>query len=153
MKLWLSKGIIAVSVAVLCVLLPMGCAKSGAPKGGVDEVGVPVKIVVLDGESNPISTAVIRHPKEEDRRRVNTFDGSWQGSVLYLPDGSELIFEKGMELTFEISAPGYMNEKATFLVRSRKNVFKVVLQKMDFGEEADEFDEPVIQFGRDKPID
>ena len=153
MKSWSKKVVFAITAVLLCALIPMGCAKSGAPKGATDDVGVPVKIVVLDIESNPISTAVIRHPKEEDRRRVNTFDGSWQGSVLYLPDGSELIFEKGMELTFEISAPGYMNEKATFLVRSRKNVFKIVLQKMDFGEESDEFDEPVIQFGRDKPID
>ncbi|MEC8424441.1 MAG: hypothetical protein VX000_11740, partial [Myxococcota bacterium] len=51
--------------------------------------GVPVTVVVLDEAGEPVPTAVIRHPDEADRRRVNAVTGEWTGSVLYLPDGSE----------------------------------------------------------------
>jgi hypothetical protein len=116
--------------------------------------GVPVKVIVTDGEGKPIPTAVIRHPQEADRHRVNTFDGSWEASVLYLPDGTELKFLKGMTLELEISAPGYVNQRIQYLVRSRKNVLPITLEKMAFELGTDpEEEDPVIQFGRDKPID
>lgn len=118
-----------------------------------DEEGVPVKVVVLDPDGQPVKTAVIRHPKEADRHRVNTFDGSWEAAVLYLPDGSELKFLKGMELELEISAPGFVNQRIKYLVRKRKNVVQVTLQRMEFDMSQEEEDDPVIQFGRDKPID
>jgi hypothetical protein len=117
------------------------------------EEGVPVKVIVLDVEGKPIPTAVVRHPQEADRHRVNTFDGSWEASVLYLPDGSELKFTKGMELELEISAPGYVNQRIKYLVRKRKNVVQVQLAKMEFDMGQEDEDDPVIQFGRDKPID
>ena len=117
------------------------------------EEGVPVKVIVLDVEGKPIPTAVVRHPQEADRHRVNTFDGSWEASVLYLPDGSELKFLKGMELELEISAPGYVNQRIKYLVRKRKNVVQVQLAKMEFDMGQEDEDDPVIQFGRDKPID
>lgn len=114
---------------------------------------VPVKVVVTDEEGKPISTAAVRHPLEAERHRVNTFDGSFEASVLYLPDGSELKFVKGMVVEFEVSAPGYVNTKFQYTVRARKNVVPVTLQKMvlDIGDPDEE--DPVIQFGRDKPID
>ena len=118
-----------------------------------DEEGVPVKVIVLDPEGQPVKTAVIRHPQEADRHRVNTFDGSWEASVLYMPDGSELKFLKGMELELEISAPGFVNQRIKYLVRKRKNVVQVTLQRMEFDMTQEEEDDPVIQFGRDKPID
>ena len=49
--------------------------------------GVPVRVIVLDIDRKPISTAVVRHPQEADRHRVNSVDGSWEASVLYMPDG------------------------------------------------------------------
>lgn len=119
-----------------------------------DAPGIPVAVQVTDVAGAPIPTAVVRHPKEADRHRVNTENGKWEDSVLYMPDGSELIFEKGMELEFEISAPGYQNARVTYTVRKRRNVVPVVLHKMELDlSEDEELDDPVIQFGRDKPID
>ena len=113
------------------------------------DAGVLVRITVLDPEGNPIPTAVVRHPDEADRRRVNSVTGVWEESILYLPDGSELRFVPGMTLTFEISAPGYITFVASYDVRKRNNKLEVVLQPMEIEEE--EIDEPLIQFGRDKP--
>jgi hypothetical protein len=119
-----------------------------------DDIGIPVTVQVTDTEGMPIATAVVRHPSEQDRHRVNTETGKWVARVLYLPNGDELVFEKGMELEFEISAPGYKNLRVTYFVRKRKNVVPVVLEKMDFDlDSEEEIDDPVIQFGRDKPID
>ncbi len=119
-----------------------------------EEVGIPVTVHVTDIEGLPVATAVVRHPSEQDRHRVNTETGKWVASVLYLPNGDELVFIKGMELEFEISAPGYKNLRVTYFVRKRKNVVPVVLEKMEFDlDSEDDVDDPVIQFGRDKPID
>ena len=119
-----------------------------------DDVGIPVTIRVEDPEGNPIRTAVVRHPLEADRLRVNAETGEWTGSVLYLPDGSELIFEKDSELQFEISAPGFQNFNLAYKVRKRKNVVPVTLYPMDMTDINDEEDEEVIiGFGRDRPIE
>lgn len=116
--------------------------------------GIPVTIEVLDPEGKPIPTAVVRHPEEADRHRVNTETGRWTGSVLYMPDGSELVFEKGLVLSFEVSAPGYANSSFQYLVKKRKNLGTVVLEPITFSiEEDEELEDPVIQFGRDKPLD
>jgi len=121
-----------------------GCATSKS----VGE-GVPVKVYVVDGEGEPVSTAVVRHPNEADRHRVNAETGHWEGSVLYLPDGSELIFTPGISLQLEVSAPGFMTKVISYDVKKRRNQFPVVLEGMSL-KDAD-FEEPIIQFGRDKP--
>ena len=118
-----------------------------------EDEGVPVEIRVLDTDGNPIPTAVVRHPQEEERHRVNTVTGTFKANVLYLPTGEELVFSKGMELELEISAPGYISETVRYIIRKRKNVIIVTLNAMDATEDLDELDDPVIQFGRDKPID
>jgi len=127
----------------------------GSSAALADDVGIEVTVQVTDKETGePVKTAVVRHPAEQDRHRVNTETGKWKTSVLYLPNGDEIVFEKGMELEFEISAPGYQNERISYIVRKRKNVAVAYLTKMDFDMESeDEMDDPVIQFGRDKPID
>ena len=59
-----------------------------------------------------------------------------------------------MTVYFEVSAPGYNNRFIEYVVRKRKNVILVVLPKMELDlSEDDDMDDPVIQFGRDKPID
>jgi len=118
-----------------------------------DDPGIPLTIRVVDEAGSPIPTAVVRHPNEQDRHRVNTELGTCEISVLYMPDGSELFFEKGMTLDFEISAPGYENRLVTYTMRKRKNTFDVALKKMtiDMTDEAPE--DIVIPFIRDKPID
>ncbi len=137
--------------ALLMASLLLGLTSTAT---AADEQGIPVTVQVLDLEGQPIPTAVVRHPEEADRHRVNTETGTTDISILYLPDGTERIIEKGMELEFEISAPGYTNTRITYFVRKRRNTVQVVLQKMDLDAlmEDDEAD-PVIQFGRDKPID
>ena len=111
--------------------------------------GVPVKVYVKDIAGAPISTAVVRHPSEADRHRVNAETGHWEQAILYLPDGSELVFEPGLNLQLEVSAPGYMTRVVAYDVKKRRNQFPVVLEKMNL-KDAD-FEEPIIQFGRDKP--
>ena len=116
------------------------------------DAGIPVEVRVMDAVANPIATAVVRHPDEEERHRVNTVTGSWTADILYMPDGSMLKFEKGMELMFEVSAPGFVTQTVKYLVRKRKNVIEVVLEEMAATEEEDD-DFPIIGFGRDKPIE
>ena len=113
--------------------------------------GVPVKVVVQDSEGKPIPTAIIRHPEEADRHRVNAVDGSWEADVLYMPDGSELFFKSGMTLQLEISAPGYITQVIQYDVRKRNNKIPVALDSLEL--ESEEIEEPMMQFGRDKPRD
>ncbi len=118
------------------------------------DVGVPVTVKVIQADGTPIPTAVVRHPQEAERHRVNTATGEWTESVLYMQDGSEFIFQKGTTLELEVSAPGYVNQKIRYLIKKKKkNIIPVVLQPMEMEEEDEDFDGPVIQFGRDKPID
>lgn len=117
-----------------------------------DDLGVPVSVTVLDVAGAPIPTASVRNPEEADRHSVNRETGTWTGNVLYLPDGSEIVFEAGLVLELEISAPGYISQKVTYQVRKRKNRVTVNLEEMDLTEDTDEPD-IIIQPGRDKPID
>ena len=134
--------------AVLTGLLLPGNALAKKNKKGE---GVDVKVIVTAETGEPVSTAVIRHPQESDRHRVNAVDGSWEASVLYLPDGSELVFEPGLTLNLEISAPGYMTQLIQYDVRKRNNKIPVTLSLLEL--ESEEIEEPVIQFGRDRPRD
>jgi hypothetical protein len=136
------------SSTVAAVLLAAGLSTPAFAKKDKDD-GVSVRITVLDEAQNPIPTAVVRHPDEADRRRVNSVTGVWEDSILYLPDGSELRFVPGMTLQFEISAPGYITQVVQYDVRKRNNKVEIALKKMEIEEE--EIEEPLIQFGRDKP--
>ena len=121
------------------------------------EPGIPVIVRVVDSEENPISTAVIRHPVEKERHGVNPVTGEWQSSVLYMSDGTELLFEKGTQLELEISAPGYVNSHVTYFVRNRKNRVTVTLEAMDIADGLEKDDpweegEIIIGFQRDRPL-
>jgi len=115
------------------------------------EEGVAVTIVVLDAENKPIPTAVVRHPGAAERNRVNSVNGEWKDSRVYLPDGSEMLFLPGMNLQLEVSAPGYMLRIVSYDIRKRNNRVPIVLDKLP--EESEEMEEPMIQFGRDRPIE
>ena len=108
-----------------------------------------MRVVVRDDAKTPIATAVVRHPQEADRHRVNAVDGSWEASVLYMPDGTELRFTAGMTLNLEISAPGYTTQVLTYQVRKRRNLVDVTLPKIDTDDS--QIEEPTISFGRDEP--
>ncbi len=139
------RGIFAGLLIALLGASPVAMAKDG------ESEGVNIKVKVLDIEGNAIPTAVVRHPDEADRHRVNSLTGEWNASVLYLPDGSELIFTPGMQVRFEVSAPGYMTKISSYDIRKRKNNIEISLDKLQVDEE--EIEEPMIQFGRDKPRD
>lgn len=129
-------------------LLGSGCAHS--PEGG--KAGTPVHVTVLDSQDRPIVTAVIRHPREAERHRVNSVDGSWEEDELYLPDGSSLVFVPGMLLELEISAPGFESQTIEYEVVKRKNIFKIRLERLDLG--LDDVGEDIeLGFGRDTPIE
>ncbi|MCB9674619.1 MAG: hypothetical protein H6737_05840 [Alphaproteobacteria bacterium] len=122
------------------------------PAQAQDE-GIPVTVEVLNSRSGEVvPTAVVRHPDEAERHRVNTETGRWTEKVLYMKDGSELLFEKDLILRFEVSAPGFVNETVTYQVRKRKNVIQVYLQEMKFDGEEDA-DAPTLDFIRDRPLD
>ena len=143
---------ISALVGLLCLgglALEMSPASLISVAHAKEDAGVEVKVYVLDAGSEPISTAVVRHPQEMDRHRVNTQDGSWKATSLYLPDGSELRFTAGMDLELEVSAPGYQTELIVYQVRKRKNVVQVTLQAIEMSDES--IEEPIITFKQDKP--
>ncbi|HNC97695.1 MAG TPA: hypothetical protein PKY30_21625 [Myxococcota bacterium] len=116
-----------------------------APK---EEQGVEVKVTVVDVNGKPIPTSVVRHPDESDRHRVNSEDGSWKATALYMPDGSELRFTPGMDLSLEVSAPGYKTQQVVYQVRKSRNALQVSLEEIQTTEENVE--EPIITFKQDK---
>jgi hypothetical protein len=136
-------------VAVAMALL-VGCLKSGGPSA--DEPGIPLTLKVVGVDGKVIPSAVIRHPEEQERHRVNSYDGTWTASWLIMPDGRELVFERDLLLEFEISAPGYLNKPVVYVMKRRKNSVEIALEKMEFSFEEDELDEPEIGFGVDKPL-
>jgi hypothetical protein len=140
----LTSGLLWIGVG----LLGWGCAHSPGGKSS----GTSVHVTVLDNKELPIVTAVIRHPREAERHRVNSVDGSWEEDELYLPDGSSLVFEPGMILELEISAPGYVSQTIEYEMVKRKNVLSIHLQKLDLGLD-DVGDEIELGFGRDTPIE
>lgn len=131
----------------------LAAAIAPSPALAAFDDGIPVTVEVRDTEGKPVSTAVVRHPDERHPHPVNTETGRWTAPALYLPDGSEIVFAKGMELEFEISAPGYKNARIKYFVRKRKNLVPVVLEPMSLDLDTEDVDDPIIQFGRDKPID
>ncbi len=121
-------------------------------KKSKDTDGVNVKITVLDEKQKAIPTAVIRHPDEADRHRVNSMTGSWEDTKLYMPDGTEMIFTPGMSVRFEVSAPGYLTKIIQYDIRKRKNNVEVNLVELEMDDETG-IEDPMITFGRDKPRD
>lgn len=138
-------------LSFLLVLLFAVVPTDALAKKGDDSIGTRVYVQVLDQAGEPIRTAVIRHPEEADRHRVNSVDGTWDDEVLYLPDGTELIFAPGMMLVLEVSAPGYETQVIQYQVRRRKNNMKVQLKELEYDEA--EIEEPMMSFGRDTPRD
>jgi hypothetical protein len=136
-----------ITSTLLLALLASPPAEAKKDKGA--EEGTRVYVRVVDESNQPIPTAVIRHPDESDRHRVNSVDGTWDEAVLYMPDGSELLFEPGMILELEISAPNYTPRNITYQVRRRNNNVDVILSEVEEVEE--EVVSPTIGFGKDTP--
>ena len=93
---------------------------------------------------------MVTTPKRPTDTASNALTGEVPLSVLYLPDGGKLIFKAGTTVTFEVSAPGFMTQIIQYDIRKRKNRLEVLLTRYI---EEDEIEEPLIQFGRDRPRD
>lgn len=117
--------------------------------------GVPVTLVIQDTAGTPITTAKVRHPEEKAPHRVNSADGSWTSDAVYLEDGTELVFEKKMNVPFEVRAPGYENRQVEILVqkKAKKNRFVVVLTPLEIDVGLQDDGGPSIGFKHDKPRD
>lgn len=119
-----------------------------------EDPGIPLTVRVIDRATGaPVPTAVVRHPQEQDRHRVNTETGESILQVLYMPDGSELVLEKGLTIDLEVSAPGYLTQSVSYTMRKRKNAFDVGLEKMEIDMTDEAPEDIVIPFIRDKPIE
>ena len=91
------------------------------------------------------------HPGEAELNRGKAVNREWKDARVYLPDVSEMLFLPGMNLQLEVSAPGYMLRIVSYDIRKRNNRVPIVLDKLP--EESEEMEEPMIQFGRDRPIE
>jgi hypothetical protein len=136
------------AAVLLSIFLLVSALTMPAEAKKKNDEGVPITVKVLDVEGDAVPTAVIRHPEEADRHRVNSITGEWTAPVLYLPDGGELIFTPGMSIRFEISAPGYMTKIIQYDIRKRRNKIEVILSELEMDD--DDIEEPVIQFDRDQ---
>jgi hypothetical protein len=125
-----------------------GLLSAPAHAGKKPDEGVPITVKVMDVQGEAVPTAVIRHPEEADRHRVNSITGEWTAPILYLPDGGELIFTPGMTIRLEISAPGYMTQIIQYDIRKRRNKIEVTLAELEMDDDG--IEEPVIQFDRDQ---
>lgn len=124
-----------------------------APAFAADDVGIPLQVQVIGEDGKPIRTATVRHPREQERHRVNSVTGVWEESVLYMLDGTEFPFEKGTVVNLEVSAPGYQVSEVEYKMRRRRNKVVVQLDEIEIAEDDWRDDAPMIQFDRDKPID
>ena len=134
-------------------LLPVLLMACGPKKPISSGPGVALTIEVKDEATKPIKTATIRNPLEAERHGVNSVTGSWTANTLYLDGGQSMPFEAGQDVTFEISAPGYLSETVRYIMRKRKNLIVVTLAEMDLKDDLDQAEDPLISFGRDKPLD
>ena len=124
-----------------------------SPAFAGDDEGLPLTVRVLDAAGAPVIGAVVRSPLEEDRHRTNTATGAWTGNALYPANGEPIFFVKGMDVSFEVTAPGYVSETVHYVVRKRRNVLEVRLTSMDLADDRETPDDPIIGFRRDVPRD
>jgi hypothetical protein len=124
-----------------------------SPALAQEPVAIPLTVEVVDAQGLPVVTAVIRHQAERDLHPVNNRTGVWTADRLYLHSGLEEPFVKGATVELEISAPGFVTSHVVYMMRKRKNRLVVTLEPMPALMSGEEDEDPVIQFGRDKPID
>jgi len=84
-----------------------------------------------DAAGEPVPTAAVIFDVEDERRSVHAQTGAWQGDTLYPSDGSELVLERGRELTGWVVAPGYEPVRFRVQVRKRKHTLDITLPAMD----------------------
>lgn len=92
---------------------------------------VVVTMTVTNPAGQPIPTAIVVWDDELERHRVNTFTGGWEGSTLYLPDGTQRPFAVDAPARAWVSAPGYAAARVDVVVDKRKVAVPVTLQPLE----------------------
>lgn len=135
----------------LVPLLLLAGTVANANKSSVQDEGIPLVVSVVDAKTGlPIPFASVREQQEKELHPVNRKTGQFATTMLYPSYNDEIVLTKGMELVLEITAPNYQPTRVDYVMRRRKNKVLVSLEPMDIP--ANIGDEPVWQFGRDKPI-
>lgn len=113
-------------------------------------------VVVHDGAGEPIPNAWVRVPGTERRRAVEPDTGVWEAAFVYQPDGTPLIFEKGMDVELTITAPGYRPRRIVYRLRGRKNVVDIGLEPVadqsPLRQGAETIDELMEQWLKPPPV-
>ncbi len=121
------------------------------PVALASDEGIPLTIQVVDADGDPVVGAAVRNTEEGERHRVNVRTGTWTSRALY-PSANDVIpFTRGMDVTFEITAPGYLSETVHYVMRRRRNVIEVTLSPMELDDSEAQGADPNIAFGRDVP--
>ena len=77
-------------------------------------------VVGTNEAGQPIPNAWVRVPGYEGRRDVEPETGVWETSTLYRNDGAAMIFTKGMDIEFNVTAPGFVPARVAYRVRPRR---------------------------------
>lgn len=119
---------------------------------GAEAAAHTLRLEVVDAETGePLPAAVLTSPDLDDRIRVDPASGTWQGDSLGTAEGA-VPFARGTILSLEISAPGYLNQEVSIRIRRRHQRLEVALERLVLDLDAD-LEDPIITFGRMKPID
>jgi len=108
---------------------------------------------VTDADGAVVPTAVFRVPDlDAERVHVDSNTGTWRGDALPVWGDEPVPLPVG-EVTVEVSAPGYVHQQVTVKLRKRRaRRVQVTLERRRLDLETD-VDDPVIVFGRFKPLD
>jgi len=105
-------------------------AVSGEPKKTKKPTSLTIE--VTNSEAQPVPTTLIMFEREQELHRVNKLTGTWEGEALYLPDGTDWVFAKGVSVNLLVTAPGYAVTRQTIeLTKKRKNQAAVVIRPLD----------------------
>jgi hypothetical protein len=86
-----------------------------------------LSVVVTDASGAPVPTGSVLFDAEGERHRVNTLDGSFASTLLYLADGSELDFATGATTRFWVTASGYAGARVEHVMVGKKKDDRVVV--------------------------
>jgi len=114
--------------------------------------GVPLVITVVDGlTGKPIPFATLRETQEKTLKMVDRATGQLALTRLEPSYNDMVPLKKGMVLTIEVTAAAYEPKQVEYTMRRRGNRLLIPLTPMKIAPNIGS--EPVLQFGRDRPLD
>jgi hypothetical protein len=114
--------------------------------------GIPLVITVLDAVTGrPIPFATVRETQEKTLKMVERATGRIVLTRLEPSYNDAVPLTKGMELTLEVTAAAYEPLTVDWRMKKRNNKLIVTMKPMKIP--ANIGSDPIIQFGRDRPLD